>query len=108
MKKDKKKREQTESAVAIGQVIDNILRSHLPRQAADINRIDRMWQRMVGEIIAENTRPAGLKGKTLLVNVNSSPWLHQLHFIKEEIVGKINAALEDEVVGDILFKIGPV
>ncbi|MFZ0612605.1 MAG: DUF721 domain-containing protein [Desulfobacterales bacterium] len=102
------KREKLESAVPIGNVIDSILRSHVPRAATDITRIGRMWDRIVGEIIAENTRPAGLRKKTLLVHVNSSPWLHHLRFIKEEIVLKVNTAVREEMIEDILFKIGPV
>ncbi len=102
------KRGKLESAVPIGSVIDSILRSHVPRAATDISRIAGMWDRIVGEIIAENTRPAGIRKKTLLVHVNSSPWLHHLGFIKEEIVLKVNAAVGQALIEDILFKIGPV
>lgn len=102
------KRGKLETAVAIGSVIDTILRDHVPRSAADISRIAGMWDRIVGEIIAENTRPAGLRKKTLLVHVNSSPWMHHLHFIREEIVLKVNAAVGEALIEDILFKIGPV
>jgi predicted nucleic acid-binding Zn ribbon protein len=104
----KEKREKIDAAVPIGSVIDKILHSHVPRTAAEITRIDRMWDKIVGEIIAENTRPAALKEKTLLVYVNSSPWLHHLHFLKEEIVRKVNDTLGEDLIEDILFKIGSV
>jgi predicted nucleic acid-binding Zn ribbon protein len=104
----KEKREKIHSAVPIGSVIDKILHSHVPRTAAEITRIDQMWDKIVGDIIAENTRPAAFKEKTLLVHVNSSPWLHHLYFLKEEIVQKVNDALNEDVIEDILFKIGPV
>lgn len=103
----KEKREKIHSAVPIGSVIDKILHSQVPRTAAEITRIGQMWDKIVGEIIAENTRPAALKEKTLLVYVNSSPWLHHLHFLKEEIVRKVNDALNEDLIEDILFKIGP-
>ncbi len=102
------KREKTETAVPIGRVIDKILHSHVPRTAAEIGRIGLLWDKIVGAIIAENTRPAALKEKTLLVHVNSSPWLHHLHFLKEEIILKVNDALGENVITDIIFKIGPV
>jgi predicted nucleic acid-binding Zn ribbon protein len=104
----KEKREKIHSAVPIGSVIDKILHSQIPRTGAEITRIGQMWDKIVGEIIAENTRPAALKEKTLLVHVNSSPWLHHLHFLKEDIVRKVNDALSNELIEDILFKIGPV
>ena len=104
----KEKREKIDGAVPIGSVIDKILHSHVPRTASETTRIGQMWDKIVGEIIAENTRPAALKEKTLLVHVNSSPWLHHLHFLKEEIVRKVNEALDEDLIEDILFKIGPV
>lgn len=104
----KEKREKIDTAVPIGSVIGKILHSHVPRTAAEIARIGQMWDKIVGEIIAENTRPAALKQKILLVHVNSSPWLHQLHFLKDEIVRKVNDALDEDLIDDILFKIGPV
>ena len=103
----KEKREKIHSAVPIGSVIDEILHSHVPLTAAEITRIGQMWDNIVGEIIAENSRPAALKEKILLVHVNSSPWLHHLHFLKEEIVRKVNDALSEDLIEDILFKIGP-
>ena len=103
----KEKRAKIHSAVPIGSVIDKILHSHVPHTAAEITRIGQMWDKIVGEIIAENTRPAALKEKTLLVYVNSSPWLHHLHFLREEIVRKVNDALNKDLIEDILFKIGP-
>jgi predicted nucleic acid-binding Zn ribbon protein len=101
------KREKIHTAVPIGSVIDKILHTQVPRTAAEINRVAQMWEKIVGEIIAENTRPAALKEKTLLVHVNSSPWLHHLHFLKEEIVRKVNDTLNKDLIEDILFKIGP-
>ena len=61
MKLEKEKREKINSAVPIGSVIDKILHSHVPRTAAEISRIGQKWDKIVGEIIAENTRPAALK-----------------------------------------------
>lgn len=94
--------------------------AHLGRilqQAIQSSRIDvdlgayRLWQQwedMVGPTIAENTRPEAIKGKLLLVNVSSAPWMQQLQFLKPELIEKLNETLGKEVVGDIRFKIGPV
>ena len=62
----------------------------------------------MGEIIAENARPAAFKGKILLVHVNSSPWLHQLSFLKKDILARINRELGQDLVDEIKFKIGPL
>ena len=74
----------------------------------DTHRLWQQWKDVVGAAIAENTRPEAIKGKLLLVNVSSAPWMQQLQFLKPELIEKLNETLGKEVVGDIRFKIGPV
>ena len=102
------KRKNIKTAIPIGSVIDRILSGKKPKAAAGVARVFQLWERAVGEIIAANAKPAAFKDKILLVHVNSSPWLHHLHFLKEDIVRKVNDALSKELIEDILFKIGPV
>lgn len=66
------------------------------------------WEGAVGPAIDENTRPVALKHKLLMVHVADSTWLQELQFLKADIVQSINELLEDQVVEDIQFKIGPV
>lgn len=76
----------------------------------DLNRL-RLWERwtdLVGSTIAENARPAAIKGRLLVVHVSSAPWMQQLHYLKNELMGKLNSALGKESVRGISFKIGPV
>ena len=105
MAADKKKTEPIES---LGSVIDKILQSGIRQQDAPLLQVFELWERAVGEIIAENARPAAFKGKILLVHVNSSPWLHQLGFLKKDIIDKINRELGQDLVDEIKFKIGPL
>lgn len=74
----------------------------------DTHRLWQQWKDVVGAAIAENTRPEAIKGKLLLVNVSSAPWMQQLQFLKPELIEKLNESFGKEVVGDIRFKIGPV
>ncbi len=102
------KREKIAAPVPIGSVIEKILSERKPKAAAGVARVFQLWERAVGEVIAANARPAAFKDKLLLVHVNSSPWLHQLQFLKEDIIKKVNAALQDESIEDIKFKVGPL
>jgi predicted nucleic acid-binding Zn ribbon protein len=74
----------------------------------DAYRLWQQWKDVVGPAIAENTRPEAIKGKLLLVHVSSAPWMHQLQFLKPELIEKLNETIGKEVVGDIRFKIGPM
>jgi predicted nucleic acid-binding Zn ribbon protein len=101
-------RKKQKASVHISGVLNDILKSLRPDADEGLVRVWQLWDDAVGRVIAENARPAAFKGKILLVHVASSPWIHQLQFLKKDITAKLNAALGQDLVEDINFKIGPV
>ena len=92
------------------QRIDEILaralrKRHVPFRPED-RRLIETWSRAVGPQIASQSRPEYLRGEVLLVKVANSVWMQQLHFLKEEIIGKVNTCLGKTSVRDIRFVIG--
>jgi predicted nucleic acid-binding Zn ribbon protein len=102
MKKRKKE------IVHIGSVINKVLKTQRHEFDEDLTQIWNLWDSAVGEAIAKNARPAAFKGKLLLVHVVSSTWVHELKFLKKDIIKKINEAFGKTLVEEIKFKIGPV
>jgi predicted nucleic acid-binding Zn ribbon protein len=92
--------------------LGGILQKALEASSIDVDlNLHRLWERwmdLVGPTIAENARPAAIKGRLLLVHVSSAPWMQQLHYLKDELIEKLNSALGKESVKDIRFKIGPI
>jgi predicted nucleic acid-binding Zn ribbon protein len=99
-------REKSQEPVHIGSVLNNLLRVFHEKANGDMALIWRYWDEAVGETIAQNARPAVFKGRMLYVNVTNSPWIHQLQFLKQDIIQKLNLALGHNAVDDIKFKIG--
>lgn len=102
----KKKNKHAPDAIALGEVLKNVLKPNRSDGNFDLTQIWNVWDRAVGPVIAENARPTGFKGKILLVYANSSPWVHQLQFLKEDIIQKLNNEVGEELVTDITFKVG--
>ncbi len=102
----KKKRTSDHGFTHIGGLLDGIMKKYRRDYDEGIEKIWGLWEGAVGKTIAENTRPEAFKGKELLVYVNSSAWLHQLRFLKKDIINKVNGALGAELVKEITFKIG--
>jgi predicted nucleic acid-binding Zn ribbon protein len=92
--------------------LGGILQKALEASSIDVDlSLHRLWERwtdLVGPSIAENARPAAIKGRLLLVHVSSAPWMQQLHYLKDELMEKLNSSLGKESVKDIRFKIGPI
>ena len=68
----------------------------------------RLWQDAVGDAVARNASPVLVRGGVLQVNVTSSVWVQQLHFLRDMLLEKINADLSGTKINDIRFKVGPV
>lgn len=94
------------SPVHIGGVIDRMLKHIRPDAPDGMLRIWHVWPDAVGPEIAENARPAAVKGSLLLVHVSSSTWGHHLQFLKSDLIARLNAALGHPAVQDIKFKVG--
>lgn len=103
-KQGKKKSELT----PLSQIVAQVLKTCRRDSAHHLVEICRLWDQAVGEVISINAQPAAMKEKILIVHVTSSPWIQQLQYLKQDIIGRINEASEKIVLADIKFKIGPV
>jgi predicted nucleic acid-binding Zn ribbon protein len=101
-------RKKMSSPAPLGTVLQQAMEASRIDIDLDAYRLWQQWEDVVGPTIAQNTRPEAIKGKLLLVNVSSAPWMQQLQFLKPELIEKLNETLGKEVVGDIRFKIGPL
>ena len=90
--------------------------SVLKEVARDLNFEDKMeqvmlyrlWTAAVGEQIARNASPVLVRAGVLHVNVTSSVWVQELHFLRDMLLEKLNAGLSGQKITDIRFKVGPV
>ena len=101
-KKDKAK------FVHIGSIIDDVLKTYRREPAGELIRVWHVWDGIVGDVISKNAKPGAFNGRILLVYVTSSAWVHQLQFLKKEMIAKLNEALGKSLIDDLKFKIGPV
>ena len=80
------------------------------RQGADKNSSDQelalaYWPVVVGETIAQRTRPVVLLGKRLVVDVESLVWRRQLAGLSRTIASKLNRAIGRPIVEGIDFRV---
>lgn len=70
------------------------------------NNIRKLWPIAVGPQIASQTQPDSLRNGTLFVKTVSSVWVQQLHFMKEEILGKLNKLAGKSMIKEVRFILG--
>lgn len=64
------------------------------------------WRTIVGEEIASHSRAQRLERGVLTVTVSNSVWTHHLFLLKQELIGKINTYIGQNVITDIRFLAG--
>ena len=90
----------------IGKILKTVIESSRQDSDAQLVRIWDLWDEVVGKVVAENAQPEAFKGTLLVVRVGSSPWAHQLQFMKSDIIAKVNEALGGDFISEIRFKVG--
>ncbi len=103
-----KKRRNNKTFTNIGDVLGKVLPQYRPMTDPSLLRVWDLWKTAAGDAIAANASPAAFKGRILLVHVSNSTWLHHLRFLEGELIDKLNAALGQDDIQKIQFKIGPV
>jgi len=92
----------------IGDILERVMkREKLPFRRED-NHLCSLWRQVVGETIAQNTRPLRMERGVLHVCVASSVWLQELRFLKEEILERFNGVSRLVPLEDIRFVQGEV
>jgi len=92
----------------LGEILAKILRKrNIPHTSTD-RRLLEIWRRSVGPQIASQTHPDQVKRGVLFVRVSAPVWLHQLQFMKEEILCKLNDLFRPEEVRNLHFSIGEI
>ncbi|MBM4271105.1 MAG: DUF721 domain-containing protein [Deltaproteobacteria bacterium] len=103
-----RKRSQSAKLQHLGDILQTILQKHKIFIRSEETHLSDTWNRAVGPQIAAQTRPARIKKNTLFVNVSTSIWMQQLHFLKEEIMEKYNLQSGREPITNIYFSIGEI
>ena len=103
-----KRKKRQAKFVHIGSIIGDVLKKYRHDTDEELVQVWQIWDDIVGNVIAQNAKPAAFKGRLLLVHVTSSTWIHQLQFLKKEMIAKLNDTLGKTLIDDVKFKIGPL
>jgi hypothetical protein len=91
---------------SIGEILFSSFKGKGVAAKIEENSLIKLWPKAVGQQIVLQTQPDCLKNGTLFVKTTSSVWVQQLHFMKEEILQKLNELAGKIAVKDIRFSVG--
>lgn len=71
-------------------------------------RLQARWREVVGPGIAAHTHPIKIRFGTLYLLVDSAVWLHQLSFLKQELIEKTNRFFGESEIRNLRLRSGPL
>ncbi len=102
--KKKTRKPKREGTHALKSVLEQIYPSYSPIAWEAVEVFSR-WRKIVPPRVARVTRPVRLDGTTLVVHVSESPWIHELQFLKQDLLEQLNSE-SSLPLKDIVFRLG--
>jgi hypothetical protein len=102
------KRPRQPKLIKLGDVLQSVLKGRNMTITSEKQHLQKIWSQAVGSQIAGQTCPDRLKKNALFVKVSSPIWMQQLHFLKEDIIDKINRQMGEALIKNILFSVGEI
>ncbi len=64
------------------------------------------WSEIAGGAIARNSCPIKVQKKVLILRVTNSVWMHELQYLKPDLIERINTLVGRRVIEDMEFRVG--
>jgi len=91
------------SFTLLKQILEKVLREQDFKGDIEAYRVFSEWVEIVGQKVADHTRPVRLGDKLLYVEVDDHLWLAQLKYMKTDILRKIDRAIKPGLFKDLKF-----
>lgn len=87
----------------LGNVLKKFIRSKPLGESLLKIQVLGQWDKICPPLIAKHAEPTGLRGKRLDLAVNSSAWLNELSFYKEDLIRVLNEKAGKKIIKEIRF-----
>ena len=94
--------------VELANVVDEVIRLHVPEEVQRLSRIRNLWIRLFPVSFADHVWPMLVAGGRLVVHVQDSQWLHEMAYWRQEVVTRLRAAWPEVGIEIIEAYVGPL
>jgi len=92
----------------VGESLDRVAASLGVPRASTLSTVFASWPEMVGESVAQHSRPRSLRDGTLVVAVDEPAWATQLRWLEADLLTRLGEALGPDAVARIEVRVQPV
>jgi predicted nucleic acid-binding Zn ribbon protein len=89
---------------SLSQALQQFLRQSRLKGNIQAMQIEYVWEELMGKTIAKYTDSIQIINKTLFINTTVAPLKNELQFQKATIIQRVNEALGEKVITDVVIK----
>ncbi len=89
---------------SIGDAIKQYLNQSYLKGSIQALQVEDIWESIMGKTIARYTEKIKIINRTLFITTNVAPLKQELSFQKEKIKIRVNEALGEKVIDDIIIQ----
>lgn len=89
---------------SLGDAMKQFLKQSRLKGSMQALQIEDVWENLMGKTIARYTDKISIHGHTLYIHTNVAPLKQELTFQKEKIISRVNEALGERVVTEVVIK----
>jgi predicted nucleic acid-binding Zn ribbon protein len=92
----------------VGESLDRVAASLGVPLASTLSTVFASWPEMVGESVAQHSRPRSLRDGVLVVAVDEPAWATQLRWLVADLLTRLREVLGPDQVARIEVRVQPV
>ena len=90
--------------ISLQEAMQQFLKHSRLKTGIQAMQIEEVWEQIMGKTVAKYTDKIQIIGTTLFVTSNVAPLKNELLYQKEKIIERVNEALGEKVIKDVVVK----
>ena len=90
--------------LSMAEALQQFLKKSKLKAGIQAVQIEEVWEKIMGKTVAKYTEKLQIIGQTLFVSTNVAPLKNELLYQKEKIIERVNEALGEKVIQDVVIK----
>ncbi|MBL9100833.1 MAG: DUF721 domain-containing protein [Myxococcales bacterium] len=102
------KRPRRAAPLQLTEAIWELVRRHVDVETVALVQVRDVWPRVAGAHLEARTWPAAVHGETLVVHVHDNQWLHELTYMRQDLLRRLQALAPTTRLTALRLRLGDV
>ncbi len=89
----------------LGRALDRLMGTLRAPSVDVLDSVFTRWAEIVGEAVAQHSRPVSIDGETLVIAVDDSTWASELRWLENEIIARVAEVSGSERISTVNVRV---